>query len=103
LSRSTGHGGWVRCVAVEPGNEWFCTGSQDRIIKIWDMASGVVIFLQDITDGLFALSNKTLLSGMSIFHECIATGVLYTFFKEKYFIEFLPIKLLLKIYQPFLV
>ncbi|XP_018008264.1 pleiotropic regulator 1 [Hyalella azteca] len=36
----SGHGGWVRCVAVEPGNEWFCTGSQDRIIKIWDMASG---------------------------------------------------------------
>ncbi|KAF2353874.1 WD40 repeat [Trinorchestia longiramus] len=36
----SGHGGWVRCVDVEPGNEWFCTGSQDRIIKIWDMASG---------------------------------------------------------------
>ncbi|XP_002733921.1 pleiotropic regulator 1, partial [Saccoglossus kowalevskii] len=36
----SGHIGWVRCVAVEPGNEWFCTGSADRTIKIWDLASG---------------------------------------------------------------
>lgn len=35
----SGHLGWVRCVAVEPGNEWFATGSNDRIIKIWDLAS----------------------------------------------------------------
>lgn len=35
-----GHLGWVRCVAVEPGNEWFATGSADKIIKIWDLASG---------------------------------------------------------------
>ncbi|XP_043289636.1 pleiotropic regulator 1 [Venturia canescens] len=36
----SGHLGWVRCCAVEPGNEWFATGSADRVIKIWDMASG---------------------------------------------------------------
>ncbi|GLI63421.1 hypothetical protein VaNZ11_006389 [Volvox africanus] len=36
----SGHLGWVRCVAVDPGNEWFATGSADRTIKIWDMASG---------------------------------------------------------------
>ena len=36
----SGHLGWVRCVAVEPGNEWFATGSADRTIKIWDLASG---------------------------------------------------------------
>ncbi|KAK9721991.1 WD domain, G-beta repeat [Popillia japonica] len=35
-----GHLGWVRCVTVEPGNEWFATGAADRIIKIWDLASG---------------------------------------------------------------
>ncbi|CAH1956102.1 unnamed protein product [Acanthoscelides obtectus] len=35
-----GHLGWVRCAAVEPGNEWFATGAADRIIKIWDLASG---------------------------------------------------------------
>jgi pleiotropic regulator 1 len=35
-----GHLGWVRCVAVEPGNEWFATGAADRIIKIWDLATG---------------------------------------------------------------
>lgn len=38
----SGHLGWVRCVAVEPGNQWFCTGSADRIIKIWDLASGTL-------------------------------------------------------------
>ncbi|RWS29988.1 pleiotropic regulator 1-like protein [Leptotrombidium deliense] len=36
----SGHNGWVRCLAVEPGNEWFASGSNDRIIKIWDLASG---------------------------------------------------------------
>lgn len=36
----SGHQGWVRCVAVEPANTWFCTGASDRIIKIWDLASG---------------------------------------------------------------
>nr|CAG4646932.1 EOG090X03RP [Megafenestra aurita]SVE92304.1 EOG090X03RP [Megafenestra aurita] len=36
----SGHIGWVRCVAVDPTNEWFCTGSADRVIKIWDLASG---------------------------------------------------------------
>jgi pleiotropic regulator 1 len=36
----SGHTGWVRSVAVEPGNEWFATGAADRMIKIWDLASG---------------------------------------------------------------
>lgn len=36
----SGHTGWVRCLAVEPGNEWFASGSNDRIIKIWDLATG---------------------------------------------------------------
>lgn len=36
----SGHLGWVRCVTVEPGNQWFATGSADRVIKIWDLASG---------------------------------------------------------------
>ncbi|EFO21964.2 hypothetical protein LOAG_06521 [Loa loa] len=25
---------------VKPGNEWFATGGADRIVKIWDLASG---------------------------------------------------------------
>lgn len=36
----SGHLGWVRAVAVEPGNQWFCTGAGDRIIKIWNLATG---------------------------------------------------------------
>ncbi|XP_060594320.1 pleiotropic regulator 1-like [Ruditapes philippinarum] len=38
----SGHLGWVRCVAVEPGNEWFVTGAADRVIKIWDLATGTL-------------------------------------------------------------
>ncbi|KAJ3282492.1 Pleiotropic regulator 1 [Borealophlyctis nickersoniae] len=38
----SGHLGWVRSVAVDPSNEWFATGAGDRVIKIWDMASGTL-------------------------------------------------------------
>ncbi len=37
-----GHQGWVRCIAIDPSNEWFATGSGDHTIKIWDLASGVL-------------------------------------------------------------
>lgn len=38
----SGHLGWVRCIDVEPANEWFVTGAADRVIKIWDLASGTL-------------------------------------------------------------
>eukprot|EP00397_Hematodinium_sp_SG-2012_P036909 GEMP01039910.1.p1 GENE.GEMP01039910.1~~GEMP01039910.1.p1 ORF type:complete len:488 (+),score=90.39 GEMP01039910.1:25-1488(+) len=38
----SGHQGWVRTVAVDPSNEWFCTSGNDRLIKIWDLASGTL-------------------------------------------------------------
>lgn len=36
----SGHNGWVRCIDVDPTNNWFVTGSNDRVIKFWDLASG---------------------------------------------------------------
>ncbi|KAI9749935.1 MAG: pre-mRNA-splicing factor prp46 [Chaenotheca gracillima] len=36
----SGHLGWVRSLAVEPGNQWFASGAGDRTIKIWDLATG---------------------------------------------------------------
>ncbi|KAK9915985.1 hypothetical protein WJX75_006980 [Coccomyxa subellipsoidea] len=36
----SGHLGWVRCLAFDSSNEWFVTGSADRTIKVWDLASG---------------------------------------------------------------
>lgn len=38
----SGHAGWVRSVCVDPDNNFFCTGSADRTIKIWDLASGTL-------------------------------------------------------------
>ncbi|RYG47731.1 hypothetical protein EON67_08280 [archaeon] len=38
----SGHLGWVHAVAVDASNEWFATGSADRTIKIWDLASGAL-------------------------------------------------------------
>ena len=35
-----GHQGWVRCLDFDVTNEWFATGSTDRTIKFWDLASG---------------------------------------------------------------
>jgi pleiotropic regulator 1 len=37
-----GHSGWVRSVDVDPSNEWFATGATDRMIKIWDLATGAL-------------------------------------------------------------
>jgi pleiotropic regulator 1 len=34
------HQGWVRCLSISPDNTFFCTGSNDRTIKFWDLASG---------------------------------------------------------------
>lgn len=36
----SGHSGWVRCIDVDPTNQWFVTGSNDRVIKFWDLAKG---------------------------------------------------------------
>jgi len=36
----SGHLGWVRSLAFDPSNKWFVTGSADRTIKVWDLASG---------------------------------------------------------------
>lgn len=35
-----GHQGWVRSIAVSPCNTYFASGSNDRTIKFWDLASG---------------------------------------------------------------
>ncbi|CAJ1374931.1 unnamed protein product [Effrenium voratum] len=39
---TSGHEGWVRTVACDPTNEWFASSGNDRLIKIWDLASGTL-------------------------------------------------------------
>nr|WJH19497.1 Pleiotropic regulator 1 (PLRG1) [Euglena gracilis] len=34
-----GHTGWVRTIAIDHTNEWFASAGDDRVIKIWDLAS----------------------------------------------------------------
>eukprot|EP00996_Jenningsia_fusiforme_P000230 NODE_1186_length_1655_cov_36.720423_g1053_i0.p1 GENE.NODE_1186_length_1655_cov_36.720423_g1053_i0~~NODE_1186_length_1655_cov_36.720423_g1053_i0.p1 ORF type:complete len:488 (+),score=68.87 NODE_1186_length_1655_cov_36.720423_g1053_i0:99-1466(+) len=36
----TGHVGWVRTIAIDWTNEWFVSAGDDRVIKVWDLASG---------------------------------------------------------------
>ena len=38
----SGHTGWVRCIDVDPTNNFFVTGSNDCVIKFWDLASGTL-------------------------------------------------------------
>jgi pleiotropic regulator 1 len=38
----SGHEGWVRSLAVDASNEWFASTGNDRLIKIWDLASGTL-------------------------------------------------------------
>ena len=35
-----GHNGWVRCLAIDPLNRFFVSGSNDRTIKFWDLVTG---------------------------------------------------------------
>lgn len=37
-----GHQGWVRAIAVSPCNTFFASGSADRTIKFFDLASGTL-------------------------------------------------------------
>ncbi|KAL5723505.1 malonyl-CoA decarboxylase [Ranunculus cassubicifolius] len=35
----TGNTGWITSIAFDPSNSWFCTGSSDRTIKLYDLSS----------------------------------------------------------------
>lgn len=36
----SGHTGWARCLAIDPMNRFFVSGSNDRTIKFWDLVEG---------------------------------------------------------------
>jgi len=37
-----GHFGWVNWIDIDTTNQWFVTGSRDRTIKFWDLATGTL-------------------------------------------------------------
>ncbi|KAF4693889.1 Pleiotropic regulator 1 [Perkinsus olseni] len=37
-----GHQGWVRALDVDPSNEFFVSGGNDKMIKVWDLATGTL-------------------------------------------------------------
>jgi pleiotropic regulator 1 len=43
----SGHLGWVRSIAVEPGNKWFATGAGDRVIKV---CRDIILVIETISD-----------------------------------------------------
>ncbi|KAJ1613722.1 pleiotropic regulator 1 [Cryptosporidium canis] len=38
----SGHKGWVRSIDVDPSNTFFVSGGSDKLIKFWDMESGIL-------------------------------------------------------------
>ena len=45
-----GHHGWVRCIDFDVSNEFFVTGSTDRTIKFWELATGNLFLLFILQD-----------------------------------------------------
>jgi pleiotropic regulator 1 len=52
----SGHQGWVRSIAVEPGNNWFATGAGDRIIKVSFMRGYVCDCMDQYSWGIHILN-----------------------------------------------
>lgn len=42
LQTLEGHDDWVRSVAFSPDGQWLASGSDDKIIKLWDTTTGVL-------------------------------------------------------------
>jgi WD40 repeat protein len=61
----SGRLGWVRSVAVEPGNKWFAPGSGDRIIKIRNLALGELRRRSLVTSPLYVASRCRLIIPIS--------------------------------------
>ncbi len=64
----TAHSDWVRCLSFTPDGTKLVSGSFDKTIKLWELATGTVIHtLQDHLKGVFALAvsadGKLLASG----------------------------------------
>ncbi len=60
----------IRCLAMHPAGDWFASGSSDRTVRLWDLATGKALkILQGHTEPIHAIaispSGKTLVSAGS--------------------------------------
>jgi WD40 repeat protein len=66
LATLEGHGGWVTAVAVTPDGRRAVSGSDDGMLKLWDLEQGTVLATftadQDIT-AVAAISDRLFLAG----------------------------------------
>lgn len=62
----SGHLGWVRCIDVDPSNEWFVTGATDRIIKAWTQDKHVFCCFKRTLNCLIGVMIKKLFSAIRL-------------------------------------
>jgi WD40 repeat protein len=67
LTVQTGHNGWVESVAISPDSKVLASGSDDKTIKLWDIATGAQLrSLEGHTSAVFSVAfspdGKTLAS-----------------------------------------
>jgi len=43
LREFKGHEGCVKAVAVSPDKRWMVTGSEDEMLRLWDLETGLVL------------------------------------------------------------
>ena len=72
----SGHLGWVRSIAFDPGNEWFCTGSADRTIKV--IASAIMVS----TSQFQCVHSLSLLFYETFAEPILETGMFLVLFKR---------------------
>lgn len=61
-----GHTGWVRCLAFDPTNSWFATGSNDRTIKVYIKHAWIHVCINEQAFNILFMARPIL-----VFPQCV--------------------------------